>query len=220
VTSGLDPSGLLLLAPSRRSAALLRDRVAARIGRTVREPVARTAHSYAFGLLRQDAVRRGLPAPRLLSGAEQELMIAEMLGSAAAHWPADARAALRTRSFSGQLRDLLLRAEERGLGPDDLAELGRHHDRPLWVAAAAFATEYLGVTALAHPLYEAPLLQAVHDAGNGGIVEVQELGQGPQRQRPAFVDLTQADELRHRDLIVFLNVLGVDRQGVGNLPQS
>ena len=193
VTSGLDPSRLLLLAPSRRSAALLRDRVAARLGRIVREPVARTAHSYAFGLLRQDAVRRGLPAPRLLSGAEQELMIAEMLGSDAARWPADARAALRTRSFAGQLRDLLLRAEERGLGPDDLAELGRRHDRPLWVAAAAFAAEYLGVTALAHPgAYDpAELVRAATD-----LLRADPVLRDEERSRRALVlvdDYSEAD---------------------------
>jgi superfamily I DNA/RNA helicase len=151
VEAGLDPSQVLMMAARRRSAARLRDRVALRLGRTIREPVARTAHSYAFGLLRQDAVRRALPPPRLLSGAEQELMISEMLAGRAADWPSEIRRALLTRSFAGQLRDLLLRLVERGLGPTDLAALGRAHDRPLWLAAAGFAAEYHDVTALAHP---------------------------------------------------------------------
>lgn len=212
VASGLDPAGLLLLAPSRRSATLLRDRVAARLGRAVREPVARTAHSYAFGLLRLDAVRRGLPSPRLLSGAEQELMIAEMLGSDAGRWPSDARAALRTRSFAGQLRDLLLRAEERGLGPDDLAALGRRHDRPLWIAAGAFAAEYLGVTALAHPgaydpaelvraatdLLRADQALAEQERSRRALVIVDDYSEAD----PALVDLLRELAGGGRDLVV------------------
>ena len=59
----------LVLTFSRRAAAELRERIAARLGRTIREPIARTFHSYAFGLLRADAARRGEQPPRLLSGA-------------------------------------------------------------------------------------------------------------------------------------------------------
>jgi len=45
----------------------------------VREPLARTFHSYAFGLLRREAVLRGDAAPRLLAGPEQDLLIRELL---------------------------------------------------------------------------------------------------------------------------------------------
>jgi superfamily I DNA/RNA helicase/RecB family exonuclease len=151
VRAGLDPGHVLLLASSPRSAAALRDRLAQRIGGVLREPPARTPHSYAFGLLRRQAVRAGLPTPRLLSGAEQQLVITDLLAGDPTRWPVEVRPALRTRAFANQLRDLLLRAVERGVDPADLAELGRRYDRPLWVAAAAFAHEYAGVTALAHP---------------------------------------------------------------------
>jgi len=151
VEAGLDPAQVLLLAPSRRAAAALRDRLAQRLGGVLREPPARTPHSYAFGLLRRQAVRVGLPTPRLLAGAEQQLVVRELLLGKEARWPASVRPALRTRAFADQLRDLLLRSVELGLTPADLTELGRRHDRPLWVAAAAFAHEYAGVTALAHP---------------------------------------------------------------------
>lgn len=151
VRAGLDPAQLLVLAPSRGAAGELRDRVAARVGRTIREPLARTAHSYAFGLLRRDAVLRSEPTPRLLASAEQELMIAELLAHSTAPWPAEIWPALRTRHFAGQVRDLLLRAVERGLSTADLVRLGQLHDKPLWVAAGHFGHEYAGVTALAHP---------------------------------------------------------------------
>lgn len=151
IREGLDPARVLLLASSRRAAADLRDRVAAAVGRTIREPLARTAHSYAFGLLRRDAVERGDATPRLLAAAEQELVVSELLANSAAPWPPEMAPALRTRQFAGQLRDLMLRAVEHDLDPDDLVRLGVAHGRPLWSAAGAFAAEYAGVTALAQP---------------------------------------------------------------------
>src|SRR5690606_6232637 len=55
------------------------------------------------------------------------------------------------RGFRDQLRDLLMRAVEHGLEPDQLADLGRRHDRQDWVAAAAVLREYDEVTALRSP---------------------------------------------------------------------
>ena len=46
------------------------------------------------------------------------------------------RPALRTRGFAQELRDLLLRAVERGVGPGELAGWGREHGRDDWLAAA------------------------------------------------------------------------------------
>jgi len=151
IAEGLDPARVLLLASSRRAGVELRDRVAARVGRTIREPLARTAHSYAFGVLRRHAVASGEPPPRLLAAAEQEVLIREMLASPSDAWPQALRPALQTRMLASQLRDFMPRVLERDLSPDDLARLGRRYDRPLWVAVAAFVDEYAGVTALAHP---------------------------------------------------------------------
>ncbi|HEX6197562.1 MAG TPA: ATP-dependent DNA helicase [Jiangellaceae bacterium] len=153
---GLDPERVLVLTFSRRAAAELRDRIAVRLGRTVREPLARTFHSYAFGLLRREAVRDGLPQPRLLSGAEQDLLIRDLLRGeleelGVDYWPEFLRPALPTRGFAEELRDLLMRSIERGLSPDDLAALGRRAGRDDWVAVARFASQYAGVTALRQP---------------------------------------------------------------------
>ncbi len=154
---GLDAGDVLVLAPTRLAAARLREQVTGRLNRTVSEPLARTPSSFAFGVLRQAAALRGEPAPRLIAGPEQDLVLRELLAGHAAgegtapDWPTDVLAALGMRGFRGELRDLLMRAVERGLDDDELARLGAQHSRPEWVAAARVLSEYLGVTGLATP---------------------------------------------------------------------
>lgn len=193
IRAGLDPSAVLLLAPSRRAAVDLRDRVAAAVGRTIREPLARTAHSYAFGLLRREALARGDAMPRLLGAAEQELMITELLSHSLATWPAGLGPALRTRQFARQLRDLILRAVEHDLSPGDLDRLGEQHDRPLWCASARFAAEYAEVTALAQP--------SAYDPAELVRAAVDLLGAEPE---------LLADERRDRSLVVVDDIAEAD----------
>ena len=68
--------------------------------------------------------------------------------------------------FARQLRDFLLRAVERGAGPEDVEELGRRYDRPLWVSAGAFLREYEQTMALsgAHSLNASELVTAALEA--------------------------------------------------------
>ncbi|MBC3761447.1 ATP-dependent helicase [Quadrisphaera oryzae] len=167
---GADPSSLLVLAPSRRAAASLRDRVSSRLGRTTTEALVRTPPSLAWALLRRAAQASGGPAPRLLTGPEQDQVLAELLrghddGDAPVPpWPDDVAAAVRgVPAFRGELRDLLMRALERGLGPRELARLADAHARPAWRAAAVVLAEYLQVTALASPGAHDPAA-IVHDA--------------------------------------------------------
>ncbi|MBQ0901643.1 ATP-dependent DNA helicase [Micromonospora sp. U21] len=159
VTEGVDPEGILVLTFGRRGATALRQRIEARVAqdghRVLREPLVRTFPAYAFGLLRRAAAERGEPSPRLLTGPEQDLIIRELLDVVGEEpeddpvgWPTDLRPALRTRAFAGQLRDLLMRAAERGIGPADLARLGEKLGRADWPAAARFLREYVAVLAL------------------------------------------------------------------------
>ncbi|HET6214493.1 MAG TPA: UvrD-helicase domain-containing protein, partial [Micromonosporaceae bacterium] len=118
--------------------------------RTTAEPLVRTFHAYAFGLLRRAAAELGDPAPRLLTGPEQDVILRELLSTDddAVGWPESLRPALRTRAFAAQLRDLLLRAAERGIGAPELADFGEGLRRPDWLAAARFLREYEQVLAL------------------------------------------------------------------------
>jgi superfamily I DNA/RNA helicase/RecB family exonuclease len=173
IDAGVDPERILVLTFGRRAAAELRERVTARLARTVREPLARTFHSYAFGVLRREAALRGDPPPRLLSGPEQDLVIRELLrgdtdglgGPGTGGWPPGLRAALLTRGFAAELRDLLLRCHERGIGPRELDRLGRRLGREDWRAAARFFRQYAAVSALAEPAAYDPaeLIRAVVD---------------------------------------------------------
>ncbi|HVU92811.1 MAG TPA: ATP-dependent helicase, partial [Jatrophihabitans sp.] len=151
VARGVPVEQILMLTFSRRAAGELRDRVAARLDRTLREPVARTLHSYAFGVLRMANAARGLPAPRLFAAAEQDVLIRELLPGQSVRWPEALRPALGTQAFAAELRDLLMRAVERGLDGPALIELGERQRRPDWVAAGQFLREYHDVTALQDP---------------------------------------------------------------------
>jgi superfamily I DNA/RNA helicase/RecB family exonuclease len=163
VAAGVDPERILVLTFGRRTATALRHRIEARIAagtrRVLHEPLVRTFPAYAFGLLRRAAAERGEPSPRLLTGPEQDLVIRELLGVVAGEdaeeevddpvgWPEALRPALRTRAFAQQLRDLMMRAAERGVGPAELARLGERLGRADWPAAARFLRQYVAVLAL------------------------------------------------------------------------
>ena len=143
---GVDPRSILVLTFSRRAAAELSRRIAARLAITVTDPVVRTLHSYAYAIVRAAAVDAGDPAPRLLEAGQADVMVREMLAGHAddggRYWPAELHAALRVRAFAAELRELALRLAERQISSRRVAALGRRMNRPAWVAVAAFLDEY------------------------------------------------------------------------------
>ncbi|MDV7244660.1 MULTISPECIES: ATP-dependent DNA helicase [Rhodococcus] len=183
ITGGEDPEHVLVLTQSRRAAGRLREEITAALlgqgeqhgARATREPLVRTVHSYAFAVLRLQAAAHGNPPPRLITGAEHDAVLREMLhGDIAdgAHlWPERLRPALGLGGFAVEVRDLMLRASERGLGPEDLVALGRRHSRPEWVAAGKFAARYehgmllRGAVGVEAPEATAPALDAAELIG-------------------------------------------------------
>lgn len=155
----VDPERILILAPGRLAADTLRDRFTARLDRSLSTTPARTWASYAFDLIRRAKAEGILPlprAPRLLSGPEQDLIIKELLDGHALPglglpWPADLDAALPTRGFRQEVRQLFDRIIESGRTAEDLADLGHECGRPDWVAAAALYAEYRDVLDLRMP---------------------------------------------------------------------
>lgn len=145
---GYSPSEVLVLVPTRSGAATLRDSLALRLGVPTQGPLARTANSVAFQIVRDSVARAGGVSPTLLTGGEQDQIIAELLQGhleekTGPAWPStlgpDVR---RLRGFRTELRDLMMRAVEYGVSPERLAEWGRQLNRPEWVAAAEFIRGY------------------------------------------------------------------------------
>ncbi|MGW5524222.1 ATP-dependent helicase [Gordonia sp. NPDC003950] len=153
---GTDPESVLVLAANRRAVVALREEITRRVlaatsdspalGGALREPLVRTVHSFAFAILRLQAQAHGNPPPRLITGSEQDVVLRELLAGdiedGALYWPEHLRPALGTDGFAQALRDLLMRAAERGVGPEELAALGRRHRRPEWVAAGHAYAQY------------------------------------------------------------------------------
>src|ERR1700761_7063191 len=142
----VNPARVLVLTFSRKAAGELRERIAGRLRRPIRDPRAFTFHSYAYALVRREFLLMGEELPRLMSGPEQLLEVRRLLrgeiADGAAHWPGPLRPALATRGFAEELRDFLLRAAERGLDGRRLSALGRQHRREDWVAAGRFLDRY------------------------------------------------------------------------------
>jgi len=156
---GLATDRVLVLVPSRQQADRLRDGIALDSGAAFSEPVVRTFAAHAFDVITRARAAELLPAalrpPRLLSGAEQDAFIAELLrghaaGAPGPAWPESLGEAMGTRGFRAQLREFLDRVAELGLTPDDVARLGERCGVPEWVAAARFLAEYRQVGALEH----------------------------------------------------------------------
>ncbi|MET9385694.1 ATP-dependent DNA helicase [Streptomyces sp. NPDC002928] len=154
VARGGDPARILVLTFSRKAAVDLRDRMALRTG-AAHAPQATTFHSFCYALIRahQDSDLFVEPL-RLLSGPEQDVAVRELLagqldlerlGLAHVRWPDELRACLTTRGFADEVRAVLARSRELGLGPEALEAFARRIGRPDWRAAAAFLAEYLDV---------------------------------------------------------------------------
>ncbi|MEU8548636.1 ATP-dependent DNA helicase [Streptomyces roseoverticillatus] len=180
VRRGTPAERILVLTFSRKAAVELRDRMAARLGAGAgAAPRATTFHSYCYALVRahQDADLFIDPL-RLLSGPEQDAVVRELLagqaeleraGRARVRWPDELRACLTTRGFADEVRAVLARSRELGLGPGALGDFAGRTGRPDWAAAASFLAEYLdlldlrGVLDYAELVHRAVLLAERQD---------------------------------------------------------
>ena len=146
IGEGVDPNQILLLTFDRERATELNDSIVAHLPKSINGAIVKTIPAFAFGLLRAHAAQNGKKPPTLLSGAEQDFYIRELLGPSAlsnlAGWPEELLAAVKTAAFAREMRDLIMRATERGINPDQLAQLSSSENFPLWLPASKFYLEY------------------------------------------------------------------------------
>ncbi|HWG02041.1 MAG TPA: ATP-dependent DNA helicase [Trebonia sp.] len=219
---GIDPDRILVLTFSRKAAQELRERITARMHRTTKEPLALTFHSYAYALVRREYVLAGDEPPRLLSAPEQLLEIRRLLRGeitdGRVRWPERLHPALATRGFAEELRDVLMRAAERGLDGRELRKLGRRQGRDDWAAAGEFLDRYAARFDLAPvPAYDyAEIVRIAAGLLNRAAVR--------ERERDAydavFVDEYQDSDPAQESMLAALAGDGRELIAVGDPDQS
>lgn len=142
----LRPEQVLVLTPNRQAATALRDRIGVRIGQATPGPLARSLGSFAFQLVRGAMVREGAEPPALLTGADQDRIIADLLAGDAEDgdipWPDALSTAVRSsKGFRSELRAFIAECTEIGVRTDELRGSGNE----VWIAAADFLIEYRSV---------------------------------------------------------------------------
>src|SRR5689334_387564 len=147
VEEGAKPEEILALTFSRKAAEQLRDRITARLGRALSQPIASTFHSFAYGLVRSSSPRELYDAPlRLLSAPEADVVLRALLtdNPESITWPEQLQRALGTRGFALEVQAVLARAREKGLDPGGLVGLGAE-GVPEFLAAGRFLEQYLTI---------------------------------------------------------------------------
>lgn len=143
---GMRPEQVLVLTPSRQAATALRDRIGVRIGQATPGPLARSLGSFAFQVVRGAVVRAGAEPPALLTGADQDRLIAELLAGDAEdqhiRWPEALSPSVRaSKGFRSELRAFIAECVELGAHPAELHAA----DDAVWSATAEFLVEYRAV---------------------------------------------------------------------------
>ena len=147
---GAIPDSLLVLTFSRRAAGSLRERITARLGRSVVTPMVLTFHAFCYALVRRFTPSDSAGAPvRLLTAPEQEFRVRETLAGSAetrrADWPDSLAGAFGTRGFAAEVRAVIAKARQLGMDPEDVVAAGESAGRAEWVAIGRFFDEYLDV---------------------------------------------------------------------------
>jgi superfamily I DNA/RNA helicase len=145
----LKPHQVLAIAGSREAANLMRDDLALAFEGATAGPMARTLSSFAFQVLRHKALAEGTRAPELISGSEQDRMLAEVLKGLegadlkALGWPNHINSQIISlKGFRAELRDLVTVCLEHRITPAELNQLGVENSRKDWQAASTLLASY------------------------------------------------------------------------------
>ncbi|MFC0581365.1 UvrD-helicase domain-containing protein [Micrococcoides hystricis] len=152
--AGHDPEALLVLAPTRVAADRLKSGINAVSGATISTVPVRTWSSYAFHLIAR-AFEAGLTHyenvdPALLTGADQDAILKDLIAGAQLDWPADLGFAPSTAGFRKEVREFFDRMQEYGLDQQGLEELCQRTDATpeVWPLLGQLFTDYTQVMQL------------------------------------------------------------------------
>jgi superfamily I DNA/RNA helicase/RecB family exonuclease len=164
----VSPSRMLVIARDRDAVRRMRAALA-RCMPTGALPTVTTFHGLAYALVRRTTGPGSETAmPRLLSGAEEDARIRDLLRGAIADgevpWPTDLLAASATLGFANDVRAMLARARELGLGPDDLDAVAQGAGVPAWQTLGRLAEIDADVMALEGVIDYSGLLELAIDA--------------------------------------------------------
>ena len=144
------PENILVIAANRAAAAKLRDELALAYQGSTLGPTARTLSSIAFSILRHSALEQGLKLPELISGSEQDVILAELvelIDKGVLSEPSFPKHITTTvmglSGFRAELRDIIAVAIEHSISPQALAKLGVEKNKPEWVGVSEIYAHYL-----------------------------------------------------------------------------
>ncbi|MBV0894530.1 ATP-dependent DNA helicase [Microbacterium sp. NC79] len=144
---------VLVLTPSRQTATRVRDVLG--VQTTVATPgaLARSVGSLAFQIVRAAAAFASAPPPQLLTGADQDRLVADLLESDADdemagtfRWPPSLPPAARgSQVFRSELRAFLAECAQLDVGASELAAIAERTTHESWGAIASFLADYRAV---------------------------------------------------------------------------
>ena len=213
IAAGFDSNSILVLAYGRERASQLRDEIVIQSGASAFEPLVRTFHSLAFSIIN---TQLDLDSPKyvLISGAEQDSFIRDLLAhpenSPGVNWPAELSAALGTRGFARELRDLMLRASERNFSYKKLIEKAQLLNEPWWIPAAKFWESYDNILGLRYGIVPGTPLRIdpssiISLAINQLRTDAKLLAEWQNRFKLILVDEFQESDSAQRELLELLS---------------
>ncbi|MFT3945083.1 MAG: ATP-dependent DNA helicase [Ancrocorticia sp.] len=136
---------IAILTQDRRAASELRSRISLALGGLPETVSIQTLTAFSFTLVQTYAQAVGRRDPELISGPDEDAMLADILLDSASgidfpHFVDDDVRALP--AFRAEIRNLVTRAVELGYGPDDLERLGAQRNEPMWVSGAQVMRAY------------------------------------------------------------------------------
>lgn len=124
----------------------------------------RSLSAFCYAIVQEFAEQTGRVRPELISGAEQDARLRDIITSGSVSFPDYFdQDVLNLSSFRNELRNLITRAGELGLNPEELGKLGESYSQPLWLATAEVWSMYrerLAVEEASAPSARPPLRSA------------------------------------------------------------